>query len=172
VSRDVSASCDGRTSEDPVPGAEAAVSTSPNRATIKESSSDRRNRRAVDDSLATIDTVAVHADHQHSGVGRSLLTEAIVRSRALQADTLDAWTREDDDTLRWYRAMGFAESDHYLHVYANYYTAAEEPARAVAGLRPDLRPITMFLHATLAEEERLRSEFARVHVCRRFAQAL
>lgn len=126
----------------------------------------------IDGDLATIDTVAVHPDHQHRGIGRSLLTHAIARIRVLQVATLDAWTRDDVDTLRWYQAMGFTESDHYLHVYANHYTAPEEPDRAVASRRPGLRPIMMFLHAKLAEEEQMRREFSRVHVCRRFAQTL
>ena len=30
----------------------------------------------------------------------------------------------------------------------------------------------LFLHAKLAEEQRMREEFARVHVCRRFAMEL
>ena len=33
----------------------------------------------VEDGLATIDTVAVHPDHQHHGIGRSLLTQALGR---------------------------------------------------------------------------------------------
>jgi N-acetylglutamate synthase-like GNAT family acetyltransferase len=126
----------------------------------------------IDGELATIDTVAVHPDHQHRGIGRSLLAHAIARNRALEVATLDAWTRDDADTLRWYQAMGFAESDHYLHVYANYYTVPEEPDRAIANRRPGLRPVMMFLHAQLAEEEQLRREFSRVHVCRRFAQTI
>ncbi len=123
--------------------------------------------------LATIDTVAVHPDHQHRGIGRSLLTEAIARARALAAVTaLDAWTRDDADTLRWYRAMGFAESEHYLHVHANHYSDAGEPGRAVGSQRPGLRLITGFLHAKLDDEQQLRREFSRVHICRRFAMAI
>jgi hypothetical protein len=64
----------------------------------------------------------------------------------------------------------FAESSHYLHVYANYYTAREEPDRAVSAARPGLRPMTAFLHGELADEDELRREFSRVHVCRRFAR--
>ncbi|MFI6537189.1 hypothetical protein ACIBHY_32390 [Nonomuraea sp. NPDC050547] len=81
---------------------------------------------------------------------------------------IDAWTRDDPDALCWYRAMGFRESDQYLHVYAT----AGEPERALTGARPGLHPVSVFLHAGLAEEERLRREFARVHVCRRFSVAL
>lgn len=123
----------------------------------------------IDGASATIDTVAVHPDHQHRGVGRDLLARTVTRARTLPVTTLDAWTRDDPDTLRWYRAMGFAESSHYLHVYANYYVARAEPELAVASPRPGLRPIMAFLHAELADEERLRSEFSRVHTCRRFA---
>ena len=68
--------------------------------------------------------------------------------------------------------MGFAESDHYLHVYASHYTDPAEPGRAVDGARPGLRPMLVFAHASLADEERLRNEFARVHVDRRFSQPI
>ncbi|AYC35884.1 GNAT family N-acetyltransferase [Streptomyces griseorubiginosus] len=126
----------------------------------------------VDDDLATIDTVAVHPDHQHQGHGRALLAEAQARARALGLTTLDAWTRDLPDTLRWYRAMGFSESSHYLHVYANYYTEPGEPDRAIGSRRPGLKPMAAFLHASLDEEQQLRDEFTRIHVCRRFTQPL
>lgn len=126
----------------------------------------------VDGELATIDTVAVHPDHQHRGLGRRLLAQTREGTRAVGAVTLDAWTRDDANTLAWYRAMGFAESDHYLHVYAHHYTSAEEPRRAITACRPGLRPIAAFLHGALADEEQLRSEFTRVHICRRFAMPI
>ena len=127
---------------------------------------------AVDGESATIETVAIHPDHQRRGLARDLLAEASARAAAASATMLDAWTRDDPGTLSWYRAMGFAESDHYLHVYANYYTSADEPKRAVDVPRTGLNPIILFLHAKLAEEQRLREEFARVHVCRRFGKDL
>jgi ribosomal protein S18 acetylase RimI-like enzyme len=124
---------------------------------------------SVDGDLATIDTVGVHPDYQHLGIGTQLLREARQRAAALGAVTIDAWTRDDEPTLRWYRARGFTESSQYLHVYADYYTDAQEPGRAVSS-RPRLRPIKVFLHATLDREEELRAQFSRVHLCRRFAQ--
>lgn len=124
---------------------------------------------SVEGDLATIDTVAVHPDHQGQGIGRALLAEARGRVRALGVSTLDAWTRDDRPTLRWYRARGFAESEHYLHVYANYYTEAGEPDRAIGERRPGLRPIEVFLHAHLRDEQSMREQFGRVHVCRRFS---
>jgi N-acetylglutamate synthase-like GNAT family acetyltransferase len=124
----------------------------------------------VENGLATIDTVAVHPDVQHRGIGRALLDTTLIRLRALGIGMLDAWTRDDPDTLRWYHAMGFAESSHYLHVYANYYTDRDEPKRAIQTARPGLDPMIAFLHGKLADEEDLRRDFARVHVCRRFTR--
>jgi GNAT superfamily N-acetyltransferase len=118
---------------------------------------------------ATIDTIAVHPDHWRRGIARVLLAEAVARA---DAEIIDAWTRDDPATLHWYRAMGFAESDHYLHVYANHYTDSGEPERAVRPARPGLEPIAAFLHAAMADEQALREQFARVHVCRRFSMPL
>lgn len=126
----------------------------------------------VEDDEATMDTVAVHPDHQRRGIGRSLLAAAEERAKALGATRLDAWTRDSPETLRWYRAMGFTDHDHYLHVYANWYAAAEEAERAVGTPQPGLRLKMAFLHADIAEEERMRREFSRVHVCRRFTKPL
>ena len=119
--------------------------------------------------LATIDTIAVHPDHQGAGIGTSLFDQARARAAALGAVTIDAWTRDDEPVLAWYRARGFAESEHYLHVYADRYVSAAEPLAAVDA-RPGLEPVKLFLHAPLAREEELRRTFRRVHVCRRFAQ--
>jgi ribosomal protein S18 acetylase RimI-like enzyme len=124
---------------------------------------------SIDGELATIDTVAVHPDHQHRGIGRALLAEALVRLRALGVPTLDAWTRDDEDTLRWYRACGFTESDHYVHVYVDHYLDPAEPRRAIVECMPGLRPVRAFFHAGLADERAMRERFSRVHVCRRFA---
>jgi GNAT superfamily N-acetyltransferase len=122
--------------------------------------------------LATIDTVAVHPDHRRRGLGRELLDRTRQWASSVGASKLDAWTRDDADTLAWYRSMGFAESDHYLHVYAFYYTDPAEPDRAIAGRRPGLRPMLVFAHAQLADEEQLRGEFARVHIDRRFTMPI
>ena len=124
---------------------------------------------SVDGGLATISTIAVHPDYQGAGVGTALFERACARAAALGAVTIDAWTRDDEPALAWYRARGFAESEHYLHVYADYYVSAAEPLAAVEA-RPGLEPIKLFLHAPLAREEELRRTFRRVHVCRRFAR--
>jgi N-acetylglutamate synthase-like GNAT family acetyltransferase len=127
---------------------------------------------AIEGATATIETIAVHPDGRSQGIGRALLEAARARALALGATTLDAWTRDDPGTLHWFRANGFSESDHYLHVYADLYTDAEEPDRAIAERRPGLRPVKVFLHATLEHEASFREQFARVHVCRRFSSEL
>jgi ribosomal protein S18 acetylase RimI-like enzyme len=126
---------------------------------------------SVDGSLATIDTIGVHPDHQHRGVGKQLFEVARVRAAALGAATIDAYTRDDQATLRWYRARGFTESDHYLHVYADLYANASEPAEAVQP-RLGMFAVKVFLHAELEQEAEMRQKFQRVHVCRRFAQPI
>ncbi|MEU6343244.1 GNAT family N-acetyltransferase [Streptomyces sp. NPDC046977] len=126
----------------------------------------------LDGEVATIDTVAIHPDHQRRGLGRRLLALTRDRARQAGASTLDAWTRDDEATLHWYRAMGFAESDHYLHVYASHRSGSGEPDRAIAERRPGLLPMASFSHARLADAALLRGEFDRVHVCRRFSQSL
>ena len=127
---------------------------------------------AIDDTVATIETVAVHPDHQHRGIGRALFDVALHRGRAHNLTSISAWTRDDAAALRWYSAMGFSEGDHYLHVFANNATDPYEPARAVECTRPGLRLISAFLHAELADEPLLRERFARIHICRRFTKRL
>lgn len=126
---------------------------------------------AVEKELATIETVAVHPDHQRAGVGTALLGQAVVRAASLGARRLDAWTRDDPGTLGWYRDNDFTEGEHYLHVYADFYRDSVEPQRAVKPA-PGLVPVKVFLHGRMQDEERLRKSFTRVHVCRRFVRHL
>ncbi|HIW62011.1 MAG TPA: GNAT family N-acetyltransferase [Candidatus Stackebrandtia excrementipullorum] len=126
----------------------------------------------VEQGEATVDTIAVHPDHVARGIGRALLNETLHRLRSAGVATLDAWTRDDPGTLRWYRSNGFTESDHYLHVYADAYMDEDEPKRAVVERHPEMLPVKMFLHARLEQEASVRERFARVHICRRFARTV
>ena len=116
---------------------------------------------------ATIDCIAVHPDQQRTGLGTALLHEAIERLPA-DVGTLDAWTREDVVANRWYRTRGFAEGHRYLHVYKG----AQDPTDGFAAPAGLSGPITAFLHAPIAEEERLRATFERVYVCRQYIKDL
>lgn len=117
----------------------------------------------IEADLATIDTVAVHPDYQHKGIATSLLSRARSELPHTVA-ALDAWTREDEPALAWYRAHGFQESDHYLHVY-KHWSESDEDWASPALLSP---PVTAFCHASIDDEASIRARFARVYVCRRF----
>jgi GNAT superfamily N-acetyltransferase len=57
----------------------------------------------VDGDLATVTTIAVHPDCQRQGVGAALLETACARAKMLGTSMIDAWTRDDDSALSWYR---------------------------------------------------------------------
>ncbi|GAA1084116.1 GNAT family N-acetyltransferase [Nocardiopsis metallicus] len=114
---------------------------------------------------ATIDTIAVHPDHQGRGIGTALLEALLVPLREAGVRTLDAYTRDQPEVLGWYRAMGFTEQDHYVHVHADGAEAAGAAAPLVG-----FHVGKAFLHADLCEEAELREKFGRVYVCRRFVR--
>ena len=124
----------------------------------------------VRDDAATIETVVVHPDHRRRGVGTALLDDALARLCGRGITELDAWTRDDEDTLAWYRAMGFTENSHYLHIYADRYAGEAEPDQAGVTARSGLRPMVTFLHGRMPDEQWARATFKRVHVCRRFSR--
>ena len=117
---------------------------------------------------ATIETIAVHPDHRRLGVAKRLLEEICDRLRARGVARLDAWTRDDEGTLAWYRSQGFEQRMRYLHVYAS----GPNEARAAFGSRTDLMPRTGFFHAWTDCEDALRNEFSRVYSCRQFVKSL
>jgi ribosomal protein S18 acetylase RimI-like enzyme len=122
----------------------------------------------IDGSLATIETIATHPDHRRQGIGKALLAEPIAEIPD-DVVTLDAWTREDAPANDWYRANGFAETFRYLHVYAS---SSEEIASSIPAPHAGLQPVRAFFHADIAEERRMRAEYARVYVCRRYERQL
>lgn len=121
----------------------------------------------IEEDLATIDTVAVHPDHQGRGIASALLARARADLPG-SVSTLDAWTREDEPALAWYRAQGFAESDHYLHVYKSW-DDPDDGWSSPAGLSA---PVIAFCHAPIEDEVELRSRFSRVYVCRRVSRSV
>ena len=113
--------------------------------------------------LATIDTIAVLPSRRRDGVGRLLLDAALERLPGTVTE-LDAWTRDDVAANRWYQAKGFVVRHQYLHVYAD-----PEPFQRTDGLDP----VIVFAHARgMEDEERLRAEHERVHVCQRYVREL
>lgn len=127
---------------------------------------------SVVDDIATIDTIAVHPDHRRVGLGAALVDTLVDRLRVRGVTTLDAWTRDDADTLRWYAAQGFEARFRYLHVYAG----TPQEMEAAGAAQGELLPRAGFFHADIAGagdlrlESRLRSTFERVHACHRMVR--
>jgi ribosomal protein S18 acetylase RimI-like enzyme len=122
---------------------------------------------AVRGDLATIECVAVHPDYRRNGAASRLLSIALNRLADTPATSIDAWTREDADALAWYARQGFVQTDAYLHVYSGY----GEARRMVSATGP-VNPVSVFAHAPLEHESRLRAEYERVYVCRRMQRDL
>ena len=99
--------------------------------------------------------IAVHPDHQGHGLGTALLREA---ERDLTK--IQAWTRDDAATQRWYESRGFVQVDGYLHVYVDF----EEGLRDLWPPTPDgLRPVKVFAHYTGDDRDAMRARFKRTH---------
>lgn len=122
----------------------------------------------VDGSEATIDTIAVHPDHQGGGIATRLLDAAVERLDGSGVHRLDAWTREDPAANAWYRRMGFVENDRYLHVHLSDGDDAEGfmTPPGFSGL------VSAFVHVGIDREAEVRSRFARVYVCRQYQRDL
>ncbi len=122
---------------------------------------------AVEGSLATIETVAVHPQAARLGIGTAMLKEAKARLPS-EADELDAWTRTDLAANDWYLRNGFAETFRYLHVFAS----AEEIQRTVTVVTEGLTPVAGFFHADIQNEAQIRASYERVYQCRRYLTSL
>lgn len=116
--------------------------------------------------VATIDTIAVHPDHQHSGLATALLQEALPRLHEAGTRWLDAWTREDPGANAWYLRTGFTLDQTYLHIYKH--DAAGDGDEGYAAPYGLSAPVTAFHHGPDEDPEVWRARFSRVHQCRRY----
>ena len=87
----------------------------------------------------------------------------------IETIAVHAWTRDDEPANRWYLANGFRENYRYLHVYASSENEAEA---AMVEVRPGLTAVTGYFHAEISNEEAIRGEFSRVHICRQYIRGL
>jgi GNAT superfamily N-acetyltransferase len=99
--------------------------------------------------------LATHPDHQRQGVATALLAEAEQQARERGLVRLEAWTRDDAPTQRWYERHGFVQVDSYLHVYLE-----RDDLRA---FDDELRLVKAFAHYTGDRRDEIRQRFSRVH---------
>lgn len=99
--------------------------------------------------------LATHPDHQRKGVASALLAQAESQARERGLVRLEAWTRDDAPTQRWYERHGFVQIDSYLHVYLE-----RDDLRA---FDDELRLVKAFAHYTGDRRDEIRKRFARVH---------
>ena len=99
--------------------------------------------------------LATHPDHQRQGIASALLAEAEARAHTQGIVRLEAWTRDDASTQRWYEQHGFRQVYSYLHVYLE-----RDDLRAHDG---ELKLVKAFAHYTGDRREEMRARYARVH---------
>jgi ribosomal protein S18 acetylase RimI-like enzyme len=99
--------------------------------------------------------LATHPDHQRRGIASALLAEAEEQAGERGIVRLEAWTRDDASTQRWYESHGFVQIDSYLHVYLE-----RDDLRAFDG---ELRLVRAFAHYTGDDREAIRERYPRVH---------
>jgi ribosomal protein S18 acetylase RimI-like enzyme len=84
--------------------------------------------------------LAVYPDYRRRGIGQALLAAAIAQAKQMELYRLEAWTRDDAPTLRWYEAQGFQKVETYLHVYLQ----RDEMLAGIRSILPGLRPMHGF----------------------------
>ena len=99
--------------------------------------------------------LATHPDHQRRGIASALLDETERQAAERRLVRLEAWTRDDAATQRWYERHGFVQVDGYLHVYLE-----RDDLRQFDG---ELRLVKAFAHYTGDRPDEIRRRYARVH---------
>ncbi|WP_278000307.1 GNAT family N-acetyltransferase [Nodosilinea sp. LEGE 07088] len=118
----------------------------------------------MDGKAGMIWNLAVHPDYRHQGVGKALLEAAIALAQPLHLRRLEAWTRDDAATLRWYEAQGFEKVESYWHVYLE----GGEVDAAISSAIPGLSPRHLFAHYQGDNAAQIQKRFRRVHECSRY----
>jgi ribosomal protein S18 acetylase RimI-like enzyme len=99
--------------------------------------------------------LATHPDNQRQGIASALLAEAERQAREREIVRLEAWTRDDAATQRWYERHGFVRVDSYLHVYLE--------RDDLCAFDSELRLVKAFAHYTGDRPDEIGDRYSRVH---------
>jgi len=113
--------------------------------------------------------IAVHPDFRRRGIGTLLLKKAEQLSKEKGLNRLEAWTRDDDWVINWYKKNGFLKVESYLHVYLD---GGEELKGNITSEVPKLYPVHTFAHYVGDDKENIKAKFKRVHECNCFEKML
>lgn len=107
--------------------------------------------------------LAVIPEYRNLGIATKLLNEAIKLLKGLGVKIIQAWTRDDDWVLNWYRNRGFElrKDISYLHVYAESGECKEIIESKIKGLYIN----NCFCHYIGKDKDLIRKQFTRVHTC-------
>jgi ribosomal protein S18 acetylase RimI-like enzyme len=109
--------------------------------------------------------LAVHPDYRRRYIASDLLKAACERCLERGIVRLEAWTRDDEDSLAWYRAMGFSHEHQYVHWYYNRYADGAELGKKLLGPAAE-QIVEIFCHSKEANDSIRQLE--RWHYCNRF----
>lgn len=104
--------------------------------------------------------LAVHPDYRRRGIARSLLHTAIPCIQERGIKRIEAWTREDKGTIRWYESLGFHKVSSYLQVFA------ESPAELKGSIQSKIEKlyvVSAFAHYVGEDRETIQKQFTRVY---------
>lgn len=108
--------------------------------------------------------LAVHPDYQRRGIASALFREVVRRAKEVGVKRLEAWTRDDEETVEWYENSGFEKIDSYLHVYFD----RDEADRDIESSIEDLTINSAFGQYLGEREQTIRERYERVHECQLF----
>jgi len=105
--------------------------------------------------------LAVLPEFRKQGIAAKLLMEAVKKANQKSIKLIQAWTRDDQFVLNWYKHSSFIKRESYYHVYAE----ADECTAFGKTEIPKLYTCNVYGQYTGDDVEMIKSKFSRVHEC-------